>query len=72
MMIWLQCILACRFVSQFTYLSVSIKIKVMALSHGYVSDPAMAASSRGLQPIKEAAPKRSLNLAEYKKMKGLI
>lgn len=36
------------------------------------SNPAMAASSRGLQPIKEAAPKRSLNLAEYKKMKGLI
>lgn len=36
------------------------------------SNPAMAANSRGLQPIKEAAPKRSLNLAEYKKMKGLI
>jgi hypothetical protein len=36
------------------------------------SDPAVAANSRGLQLVKEVAPKRSLNLAEYKKMKGLI
>lgn len=35
-------------------------------------NPAVAANSRSLQPIKEVAPKRSLNLAEYKKMKGLI
>ncbi|XP_061172427.1 RNA polymerase-associated protein RTF1 homolog [Saccostrea echinata] len=36
------------------------------------TNPAVAANSRSLQPVKEAAPKRSLNLAEYKKMKGLI
>ncbi|XP_048734690.1 RNA polymerase-associated protein RTF1 homolog [Ostrea edulis] len=36
------------------------------------TNPAVAANSRGLQLVKEVAPKRSLNLAEYKKMKGLI